>query len=151
MSERLKLGVYLMWGGAIAIAVGAFLPWMKAAAPLVGSLTVSGVDDGGDGVVMVLVAVLVAVLAWRLTTGNASWKAAFAAVILAGAAGLLLVYDVTELADRIEEANDLSEMIRTQYGAGIYLTGLGIVAAFVGAGLALFGVDDVPAQGSAHE
>jgi hypothetical protein len=52
-------------GGAL-IAIGAFLPWVKAIAAFVGTITRSGME-GGDGPIFLIVGIIIAAVGlWSL-------------------------------------------------------------------------------------
>jgi hypothetical protein len=37
--------------GGLLIVLGSFLPWLTATAPLIGTITVNGLQGGGDGII----------------------------------------------------------------------------------------------------
>lgn len=49
---------------AVVVALSVFLPWFSLSGPLVGTITVSGIHHGADGWVTLLLAVVLAILAW---------------------------------------------------------------------------------------
>lgn len=128
---RREPGPWLMFGGAAAVAVGCFLPWVKASAPLMGSLTVSGVDDGGDGTIFLVIAAILAALVYRARTAPSRRTQGLALVLLVVMAGLLL-YEIGDVAARFDAAEASSDLISTSYGSGLVLLGVGILAAFAG-------------------
>jgi hypothetical protein len=50
-------GLATLLGGLLVVA-GSFMPWLTASAPFAGTISRSGVDGGGDGVITLIIGVL---------------------------------------------------------------------------------------------
>lgn len=129
--RRRRAGPWLMFGGAAAVAVGCFLPWVKASAPLMGSITVSGVDNGGDGTIFLVLAAVLAAVVYR-AQGAPSRAKQLAAAGLVGIIGAGLLFEANSVSDRLAAAAAASDLISTSYGSGLVLMGAGVIAAVVG-------------------
>lgn len=130
-AARARTAALVMIAGAAAVAVGSFLPWLKATAPFVGTITTSGVDNGGDGVVTLGLAVAIAALALRSRAGAGRWAKIAGGVVLA-ALVVLVAYEVRDISSRFAAAEAESDLVTTSYGSGLFLMGAGILAAGVG-------------------
>src|SRR5205823_1570587 len=58
-------GVVVVLLGALGLAVGSFLPWLTATAPFVGTISRSGLDGGGDGILTLIAGIVVGLLGFR--------------------------------------------------------------------------------------
>jgi hypothetical protein len=109
-------------GGATAVVVGAFLPWITANAAFVGPIEVHGVD--GDGKATLLLAGIVALIAvTRFRVDNRSRTTALvgilcSALVIAGAG-----WDFTQGRNSINATSDVLDGLgRVSFGSGLYLT-----------------------------
>lgn len=121
----------LMMGGAVAVAGGCFLPWIKASAPLIGTITKSGVDNGGDGIVALGLAAILAMLGYRSRYGVTHPRKIGVAIVL-GLLVALVVYEVIDISNRFADMKATSDLIATSFGSGLVLMGAGIIAAGIG-------------------
>ena len=131
VAGRSRTAALVMIGGAVAVAVGCFLPWIKATAPFVGTLTKSGVDNGGDGVIALALAAGLAAIALRSRDRAAPWAKAGAAVLIALLVALVM-YEVGDISSRFADIEAESDLVTTSYGSGLILIGAGILAAGIG-------------------
>jgi hypothetical protein len=117
---------------AALVAAGSFLPWITATAAFVGTITRSGLDGGGDGVVTLVAAVVIAIggllLATRPGSPSLGRLATFAGGVLAG---LILAADYSNISERVRSIS--SDVATASVGAGLYVIGLGAVLAVVAA------------------
>lgn len=122
--------------GGVAAVIGSFMPWLKATAPFVGTFTVSGVDDGGDGmfsaglgVVLVLVGLSMRAKAASGKAGPWGW-----AVVLGIVLGALMAFEFSSVSDRINNATSESDgMLNASIGSGLIVAAAGAGAAVLGA------------------
>lgn len=129
--------VVTMVGGTL-IALSTCLPWITAVIPAIGSLSLSGLELGGDltgkvgdGPILLVfgaVAVLVGIL--RLVTGVPVWVQRLVPILLGGLAVLLAVVDLGEVSRRVVTVN-AEPAAQAAIGEGLYvlvLAGLVTVA-----------------------
>jgi hypothetical protein len=48
--------------GGLLIVLGSFLPWLTATAPLIGTITVNGLQGGGDGIITLALGIITVVI-----------------------------------------------------------------------------------------
>lgn len=122
------------WAGLAAGAVtaaGCFLPWLTATIPLAGTITRSGVDGGGDGILIVWAMVIVAVIsAVRVVRPVPAWLGG-AVIALGAGSGLVGLVSFADVQERVDAVNETAELAGV--GGGMFLT-LGGCAAVVAAG-----------------
>lgn len=110
-------------GGAL-MAFGAFLPWMTMSAPFVGTISRSGMDGGGDGMVALLLGASILAVSIPRVVGFVPGWLQFC-VVFPGAVGVILgVYDYVEVTDRIAKAMT-SPMLLGSVGVGLPMILLG--------------------------
>jgi len=112
-----------------AIVVGCFLPWATITAPSFDPVARSGM--AGDGIVFLCLALAAGALAFDLrgsgATAGASLRWGLGALIAALA--LLSTFEMLDLAGRLGDPGE-TEAVRSSYG--LWLVGLGVLAAIVG-------------------
>lgn len=147
--------VWVLLGAGIAGILGSFLPWGTVTAPIVGSMTVSGVD-GADGWITAALAAAITAIAGVRAAGRLPAVAGTAAGIVAAGFGLILaaiggwkIFDLNtrfdELKAQLPAGDDpfgitsaLTDAVHVSVGAGLWLlTAAGIVAAVGGVLLTL--------------
>ena len=125
-----KAGGWVLAGGAVAVIIGAFMPWISVVTAF-GSISRSGLDYE-DGFLTVGIAIFVGVLA-ALTISEhvvSRWVALLG--LLGATAGvILLFYDRSELANRIDLVNG-NPLASAQIGSGLWMSLAGMVTAVVG-------------------
>lgn len=123
-TRDLTLAGWLLLGGGVALVLGAFLPWATITAPLIGTVSKSGID-GGDGWIMVAVGLVLAVLGGRrLSSGHVVPFIPAAIVAVLGAA--LTLYELIDV-------GSASEGLATAHiGVGLWLGAAGVICAVVG-------------------
>lgn len=136
-AARFTPAVFVAFCAAAALIAGSFLPWVKLTAPLVGTVTKSGME-GGDGVFTLIGGVVVAGLAFATFAAGARAYVRVALIVVGLGAGLLVGYEVGDISRRFAEVHngEMGNMFVTTYGAGIWLLGLGAVAAVVAGAIA---------------
>jgi hypothetical protein len=129
-----SISVAIVGLGGVLVAVGSVLPWVKATAPFVGTLEVSGME--GDGIFTLMLGVVI--VAVGLAGAFSSRRTALATVVIlaAIAAGLVAGVALANAQDRVEAARSASEFILASVGAGIW-TILAGAALAAGAGFFL--------------
>jgi hypothetical protein len=114
-------------GGALVLAVGSFLPWVKASAgPF--TATENGLD--GDGVITLAMAigiVLAALLIKRAST------AVTTVLVLAVLAGAIAVYDWVDVSKQADDLAGNTPGVSAGIGIGIVVCVIGAAAAAAGA------------------
>jgi hypothetical protein len=122
--------------GAAAIVLGSFLTWASVTAPLVGTISKAG--TAGDGVITLVLGLGVALLVGlgRASRRRAVW---ITAIVLAALAGLIVVVDGVDAAHRFSTLD--TTYVTASIGPGIYVVGLGALAAIAGAVSRLRGHD----------
>jgi hypothetical protein len=106
-------------GGAAAIIIGSFSPWATVST-VFGSISVSGTDDGGDGLFS-LVGGVVVVLLVLLSKYLGS-------LIVSALTGALLLYDLINVNRNISDVD--TEFARASVGWGLWLATAGAIVAF---------------------
>jgi len=124
---------WLMAAGSGAIVVGSFLPWVEATIPLIGTVTVSGLDGDpvGDGL-FALVGGLALVLFTFEIVINASLKRLWPPLLVTLGVLGIAAYHFVNLGDAAVDVNS-SEFAFASRGPGIWFV-------LVGAGAVLIGV-----------
>lgn len=123
----------LVFAGAVALIVGALLPWVKAEAGIF-SVTKNGIDGDGALTLALGVAIGLAFLLARAPKATAWLVIAFAAAATAVAG-----YDAIDVS---KQAHDLTEQssfvhVSASVGVGLWLSLAGAVVALVGGLVAL--------------
>jgi hypothetical protein len=121
--------VHALIAGAILI-VGSFLPWLRASASTMGTVTRSG-TAGSDGWLTVVAGVVVIGAGFALLQGLGGRAARIALIVVGALALALCVYDFLDIADRFDRMKVASEGVSTSHGFGIYITAIGAADALV--------------------
>jgi hypothetical protein len=133
-NQRKIVGGVLAIAGGAMIVVGAFLPWIKASAAFVGTISRSGME-GGDGPIFLAIGFAIAALGLWSIIGRPS--AAPFLLILAGlGAGGAAFLEYSEVNQRVDSV--ASEFAVASVGAGIWSLFAGAAASVI-AGLVLAG------------
>lgn len=127
-------------GGAAAVVLGAFLPWIKATS-IFGTLSRSGMDDGGDGLFTAGLAVAGGLAVWQ--AGRWLW----AAIVCGAVITAIGFWDKSDVKDRAASID--SDAVSVSVGAGLYLTIAGGVLLGVAA-LALVSARRQQRKNAAH-
>ena len=113
-------------GGAL-MALGSFMPWASIQSGL-GSVSLAGTD--GDGVFSLGGGIIVALLG-LVHVDRPAAKAVRGLILVGGVVGLwIAVVDGSGLNERLDS---FVTNVRASLGAGLYLLGIGSIAAMVGA------------------
>lgn len=130
---RAQVGGALGVAGGVFCVLGAFLPWLTATAPLVGSLSRSGMDGGGDGILFLALGVaLVGVGAW-VASRRASKHAGMLLLLGALGGGALVWQEFQTVSERVTTATATSSLITASAGSGLYTIAAGLALAGLGA------------------
>lgn len=117
--------------GGILVVIGSFMPWLTIMAPLVGALSRSGLDGGGDGVftrVVGIAAVGVGIARFATPLRSLVQRAP----ILLGALALgIAVLDLANVNDKISSVGS-SPYVHAYVGSGLYLLMVGALVTVVG-------------------
>lgn len=116
------------FAAAASMVVGAFLPWVKISAPLVGEISKSGMD-GGDGIILLGTGTIVAALALKILNGAETRRTTYAIGLLGVAALALMIWEGNNISQRFNDVKNQSDLVATSYGSGLFLGGLGGVLA----------------------
>jgi hypothetical protein len=108
------------------LALGSFLPWVKASA---GPLTVTTNSIDGDGVLTLILAGLV-VLLFALVKPRR--LAAILTTTLGAFAALIALYDTGNIANKAHDLASSSSGVTASVGAGLLLAAAAAVAVLVG-------------------
>ena len=115
-------------GAAVAVVIGAALPWVTATAPFVGTISRSGIDGGGDGLITGAIGVGIGVIALatrRRRDRNVGIAVVLLAVVLIG----LAIAEMANVQHRINSID--SRYVSAEIGIGLYVTLFGAVAGIV--------------------
>jgi hypothetical protein len=117
-------------GAGVAAIIAAFLPWITVSAPFYGSISRSGIDNGGDGTITAVLGLVVVIVA--LTCRRFSDRVVGIVVICLGVAvGAIGAWDWHNLNDKIHLATSQSNLIAASVGVGLYVTIAAAIAAVV--------------------
>ncbi|MFN8121366.1 MAG: hypothetical protein U0237_02945 [Thermoleophilia bacterium] len=112
----------LALGASAALAVGAFLPWVVA-----GPLQKSGVDDGSDGVITLILALAAAAVVLLAARSGRLWG--WVTVLVLG-----VIATVTCVADVMDVRDTTVPLFKVSVGGGLWLS---LAASVALAGLAV--------------
>lgn len=116
-------------GGTLLI-VGALLPWITVRTGF-GSVSISGVDEGGDGIFMIVIGVLtLAVSGGDLLNLELPNFSRVLVLILGFVAGVILLIDYSNISERIGGADNA--FVSAGLGAGFIVCAIGAVITFLG-------------------
>lgn len=120
-------GTAIVWVGLLAAAlavIAAFLPWIST--PLA---SVSGIDGGGDGLVVLLLGLIPIAAFIAMATSKKTSRGRGVTILIPSLVQLLIyIVDYADIAERVEGTNGIAKI-----GAGIYLGLLAsLVAAMIG-------------------
>lgn len=117
--DHTNLPARWLLGGAGALALGSFLPWAKA-----GPFSVSGTD--GDGVLTLVLAVIVAIVAWPTIRTSIGRARSITTAIATALALIICIYDIANV------SSTGNEFIEPQVGIGLWMAAGGGAAIVVG-------------------
>jgi len=113
-------------GGAVALAVGSFLPWVKASAGIF-SVTTNGTD--GDGVLTLILAVLVVALFLLVKPRRV---AAIVTTVLAVVAAGIALYDTVNVSNKAHDLASSASGVSASIGVGLILAAIASVVLLAG-------------------
>lgn len=125
-------GAVVLIGGCLAV-LGSFLPWISATAAFVGTISRSGLDGGGDGIITIGAGIIIALHGIALLirkSGNARAVRA-SAVVFALVLGAVAVLDINSVNERVATVNSSAAL--ASLGMGLVLVGLAAVVTVIGA------------------
>lgn len=130
-NSRMAGGILIMAGGLL-LCLGSFLPWVTANAPLVGSMSKSGME-GGDGIITLILGIGIAALGIGFLAGMKSSSAGPLIVLIAAvAAAAVTVVDYNDVQGRVEDAQAVSDLVSASVGAGIWTLFVGSIVSALG-------------------
>jgi hypothetical protein len=133
--QRIAAGALIL--GAVALILGALMPWARVTVPIAGTLTRSGIDSGADAVFCIVVGAVACLVGLRtlLLGGPAPAQATERAVVgLVGVLGLICVVFAIFAAKHVDDRlgsllGHLPDFARSfvsgEVGAGIWVVGAG--------------------------
>ncbi len=110
---------WIVLGGAVLAALGSFLPWAEASG-FGQTETASGFD--GDGVITIVMAVIVGVLAFPLATGTMTRGRTYAALAVSVLIAVICVIDIVDVS---RVADDFGGAIEVSVSYGLWMTLVG--------------------------
>jgi len=116
----------LVLGGVVALAVGSFLPWVKASVGVF-SATTNGTD--GDGVLTLILAGLIALLFLLVKPRRV---AAIVTTVLAVVAAAIALYDTVNVSNKAHDLATSSSGVTASIGIGLILAAAASVVVLVG-------------------
>lgn len=125
--------------GAGLTALGSFLPWLTATAPFVGTISTSGLDQGGDGVITLVLGIVLALTGFALLqrrepTRRLAWLTVAAGL---GAAGVAAI-DLLNVQVRAAMLKTDLELSQNMFADSVTISaGMGLYAIMLGGFLAL--------------
>jgi hypothetical protein len=136
-----RLPGILVLVGATAVVTAAFLPWLDATAPFVGTISRSLVAlTTSDGPLLVVFAVIGGLLGLALVVRGPSFALGLTAGLLAFPALGMVIYDYTQVSGRVAAVASTGTSgftVIADVGPGPYIAGLGILVWAIGAFLAI--------------
>jgi hypothetical protein len=102
----------------------------KASAPLVGTITKSG-TEGSDGWITVALGGLLALFGYMVFTRQLVAKAG--PLVIALGAGAFGLYELSDMNDRVDEAESASSLVTASVGVGLWMVLGGAAVAAVAA------------------
>jgi hypothetical protein len=151
-----RLAAAAMVLGAVALVLGALMPWARLTAPIAGTLTRSGIDSGADAVFCIAVGAAACLVGLRTLLAGAPRSGSATERAVAGMVGVLglacAVFALVaarhvdgRLGSLLEHLPDLARRFVTgEVGAGIWVVATG------GAVIALAALAQVLAPGDAE-
>lgn len=115
-------------GGVVVIA-GAFLPWISLSAAFVGTVSRSGIDGGGDGLIAVAVGALIAIAGFVGATSTR--PVAGVLVVLGVVAVVLALFEGRSVGEKVQDIQNASNLVSV--GIGIWAVGIGGITTLVAA------------------
>jgi hypothetical protein len=138
-SALIPSAALVLIGGGL-ILLGSFLPWVTASAPFVGTVSRSGMDGGGDGVVtLILGAITLLIGIARITRSDLPRYVQRSAIVTGVIAAVVVGIDYSTLEDRIRAATQATNLISASIGVGVWTVFVGAAFAVAG-GLSLRGL-----------
>lgn len=114
--------------GGVGFAAGAFLPWVKATAPFVGTITQSGMETGGLGLLFVVFGVVASLMAASSLQGGTSARRVGLMFVGVGA-GLVVAFLWLAWFDSLDSAEE--GFVTVSMGPGLVLLAASSLTVFV--------------------
>jgi hypothetical protein len=130
-------GAVLTGFGGLLMIFGSFLPWLTVTAPLIGTISRSGLDGGGDGVITLALGIVTVLIGMaRLMAATMPTLLYRASIITGLVAGATAIYANSQVQDRIAQAKDaageFAGLLVANTGAGLWTLGIGAALAIIG-------------------
>lgn len=132
-----KAGWWLLAGGAL-IAIGSFLPWITAST-ILGTLSRSGLDGGGDGIFTLGAGAIIALLGGLVVSGRPATRVIRVVLwIVVTLFTLIWILDFSDVRDRVG-------LVTSDFATGSIGSGMWVMAA--GAIVTVIGIANLPVKG----
>ncbi|HEY0443140.1 MAG TPA: hypothetical protein VGC90_02860 [Candidatus Limnocylindrales bacterium] len=126
--RRIRYARALVALGAVALVAGTFLPWLRGLTKFHGIVDWNGVSEEGDGLILVVLAILLFVYArWRTTIEEMDERGRWVPCALAVVAGLIWLIAIRKATGLVYEGPN-----GAQVQVGLFVVALGVVLAFAG-------------------
>lgn len=122
---------------ALALVVGSFMPWGKITAPIVGSVSKSGME-GSDGWATLTAGIVVAALAYGWSKPGARVQG-YVMMVVGTLAVILMMFEYDDVARIFSDVD--SDLVSKSYGVGLHLCTIGAVASVLAGFLRLARAD----------
>jgi hypothetical protein len=122
--------------GGVLYAIGCGLPWLVATEAFVGTISRSGIDAGGDGIVALVLGIVLALIGVVGAIGSRTAGGRPATILLAGICVAIAVFEMGFIKTRLISNLDRNTIALTNVGVGFWVMiiggGLAAVSALVG-------------------
>jgi hypothetical protein len=123
---------FWLFAGAAAIVVGAFLPWVTLTAPLVGTVTRSGIEWSSDAGVNAAIGACAFAMGVRAAGGLRIWGR-IVVVVMAAAVMAATTFHLSDISERVNKVSAQTNLAVASVGFGIWVTIGGVCALILGA------------------
>lgn len=130
-TSSLNVGLVVVLIGGGLVLLGSFLPWITATAAFVGTISRSGIDGGGDGLITAGIGLVIVVAGLLGFASPGAVSVARLGAVVAGIAAVALgILEINSVNARIASL-DVQTATAT-VGMGLYAVILGGIVAFIG-------------------
>jgi hypothetical protein len=132
-----RTDAWMLLVAAGLVVVGSFLPWVKATAVLVGTLTKSG-TEGGDGWIAIALVVPLGIFGIRRLSTTASRVPGLVALAFTAVLGALVIYEIADASHKVADVNNaIGGYGHAEVGVGLWMVLVGAITAVVGSLIAI--------------
>lgn len=130
MRDQKTQAVLAIVGGLLTV-IGAFMPWVTATAAFV-SLSRSGLDQGGDGIILLIIGVAIAILALGQLGVLPITIPPGAIIVLAVIGGFITWINFVQVSEGVAGVQVEAEGLAiASVGAGLYVSGVGLALSLI--------------------